>query len=64
MLIGLGMTELSMSAGSLPLVKKVLRSISFREAQGLAKQALKMDTSTEIRALLAESPAGRRVSET
>jgi phosphotransferase system enzyme I (PtsI) len=64
MLIGLGMNELSMSAGSLPLVKKVLRSISFREAQGLAKQALKMDTSTEIRALLAESPAGRRVSET
>jgi phosphotransferase system enzyme I (PtsI) len=64
MLIGLGINELSMSAGSLPLVKKVLRSISFREAQGLAKQSLKLDTSTEIRALLAESPAGRRVSET
>lgn len=63
MLIGLGMTELSMSAGSLPLVKQVLRSISYREAQSLAKQALKLDTSTEIRALLAESPAGRRVSE-
>jgi phosphotransferase system enzyme I (PtsI) len=62
-LIGLGMKELSMSAGSLPTVKKVLRSISYREAQSLAQQALKLSTSAEIRTLLAQSPAGRRVSE-
>ena len=62
-LTGLGMKELSMSAGSLPTVKKVLRSISYREAQSLAQQALKLSTSAEIRTLLAQSPAGRRVSE-
>jgi phosphotransferase system enzyme I (PtsI) len=63
MLLGLGMTELSMSASSLPRVKSVLRKVSFREAQALAKQAMRLSTSTEIRALLAESPAGRRVGE-
>jgi phosphotransferase system enzyme I (PtsI) len=63
MLVGLGLRELSMSASSLPVVKKVLRSISYREAQGLAQQALKLSTAAEIRNLLAQSPAGRRVSE-
>ncbi|HXB96520.1 MAG TPA: phosphoenolpyruvate--protein phosphotransferase, partial [bacterium] len=62
-LVGLGMRELSMSAGSLPTVKKVLRSISYREAQVLAMQALKLPTSADIRNLLAQSAAGRRVSE-
>ena len=63
MLVGLGLRELSMSASSLPVVKKVLRSISYREALGLAQQALKLSTAAEIRNLLAQSPAGRRVSE-
>lgn len=62
-LAGLGIKELSMSAGSLPTVKKVLRSISYREAQALVQQALKLSTSAEIRTLLAQSPAGRRVTE-
>jgi phosphotransferase system enzyme I (PtsI) len=62
-LLGLGMRELSMSAGSLPLVKKVIRSVSFREAQTLVSQAMKLSTAAEIRDLLAQSTAGRRVSE-
>lgn len=62
-LLGLGLRELSMSAGSLPLVKKVLRSVSHREAQALVTQALKLPTAAEIRDLLAQSPAGRRASE-
>jgi phosphotransferase system enzyme I (PtsI) len=62
-LVGLGIRELSMSAGSLPLVKKVLRSITVREAQALAQQALKLSTAAEIRDLLSQSAAGRRVSE-
>jgi phosphotransferase system enzyme I (PtsI) len=63
MLVGLGMKELSMSASSIPAVKKVLRSISYREVKAVAEQALKLSTGAEIRALLSQSAAGRRVSE-
>lgn len=62
-LLGLGMRELSMSAGSLPLVKKVLRSVSYRESQALVEQAFQLSTAAEIRELLSQSTAGRRVSE-
>jgi phosphoenolpyruvate-protein kinase (PTS system EI component) len=52
-----------MSAPSLPLVKKVLRLLSYREAQALVKQALKLPTSAEIRAFFSGSEAGRRAAE-
>jgi phosphotransferase system enzyme I (PtsI) len=62
-LVGLGLRELSMSAGSIPGVKKVLRSISYREVSSLVGQAMKLSTGTEIRALLTESAVGRRLAE-
>ncbi len=62
-LLGLGMRELSMSASSIPGVKKVLRSISHRESAALVAQALRLPTGTEIRELLAQSPVGRRAAE-
>jgi len=62
-LVGLGLRELSMSAGSIPGVKKVLRSISYREVCSLVGQAMKLSTGTEIRALLTESAVGRRLAE-
>jgi phosphotransferase system enzyme I (PtsI) len=62
-LLGLGIRELSMSASSLPLVKKVLRSVTYREAQALVAGAMKLSTAAEIRDLLAQSATGRRASE-
>lgn len=62
-LVGLGMRELSMSAGSIPGVKKVLRSISYREVRLLVGQAMKLSTGAEIRALLSQSAVGRRLAE-
>lgn len=62
-LAGLGLRELSMSAGSIPGVKKVLRSISYREVRGLVAKALTLSTGAEIRSLLSQSAVGRRVSE-
>ncbi|MGH7441226.1 MAG: phosphoenolpyruvate--protein phosphotransferase, partial [bacterium] len=62
-LAGLGLRELSMSAGSIPGVKKVLRSISYREVRGLVTQALTLSTGAEIRGLLSQSAVGRRVAE-
>jgi phosphotransferase system enzyme I (PtsI) len=61
-LAGLGLREFSMSAGSIPGVKKVLRSITHREVSALVAQALKLSTGAEIRSLLVESAVGRRLA--
>jgi phosphotransferase system enzyme I (PtsI) len=47
-LLGLGVRELSMNHMSIPMVKKVIRLISYKEAQQLARQALEMVTVNEI----------------
>jgi phosphotransferase system enzyme I (PtsI) len=58
-LMGLGVDELSMSAASLPLVKKAVRLSMHQEAESVARQALKLATAGEIRAFLASSAAGK-----
>jgi phosphoenolpyruvate-protein phosphotransferase (PTS system enzyme I) len=47
-LLGLGVTELSMNHMSIPMVKKVIRLISYKETQEMARQALEMETVEEI----------------
>ena len=51
-LLGIGIRTLSMSASKLPRIKWLLRSISARDAADLAQQALTLDNSADIRALL------------
>ncbi len=51
-LLGLGVDSLSMSVGSLPRVKWVLRSITQVCARALTEQVLQMEKEGEIRALL------------
>jgi signal transduction protein with GAF and PtsI domain len=41
-----------MSASKLPRIKWLLRSMSARDAEDLAQQALALDNSADIRALL------------
>lgn len=55
LLAGLGITDLSMSSPSIPLVKQVLRSTSMAKARELAKAVLEMESSEEISAYLKES---------
>jgi phosphocarrier protein FPr len=50
-LVGLGVDELSMNPGGIPKIKAVLRGIVTSEAQTLADQALKADSSSETRLL-------------
>jgi len=47
-LLGLGLDEFSMSASAIPKVKKIIRSISYKEAQRIAEEALQCETATEI----------------
>jgi phosphotransferase system enzyme I (PtsI) len=48
-LLGLGLDEFSMSASSIPQVKKIIRSVSFEQAKAVADKAMTMQTGTEIR---------------
>ena len=49
LLVGLNIDEISTSPFVLPKVKKVVRSISFKQAQEIARQALEFQTGTEVR---------------
>ncbi len=48
LLLGLGLDEFSMAAASIPVVKEVLRGLSAVEAQGVAREALKMGTTGDV----------------
>jgi len=52
LLLGMGIDSLSMSVGSLPRVKWVIRSISYRRAKTLLKKALEQDNPAAVRELL------------
>ena len=53
-LIGLGVTELSVSLPVIPKVKALIRGLKMTDCQALAQKALKMSSAKEVRAL---SPA-------
>ena len=52
LLLGMGLDEFSMSAISIPTVKKIIRSTSFSEVKALADKALSMATAAEIESLV------------
>jgi phosphoenolpyruvate-protein kinase (PTS system EI component) len=54
LLLGLGLTELSMSAPAIPAVKQAVRSTRMEDARELAKRALACSTAAEVRALVAD----------
>jgi phosphotransferase system enzyme I (PtsI) len=59
LLVGMGVDELSTSAMAIPEVKKIIRSITFQEAQRLAEQVLNLSTIDEIKKFLIEDYARR-----
>ena len=55
LLVGLGYDELSMSAGSIPEVKELIRSVSVREAEELVGEAMEMKSFKEVDHFLRKS---------
>jgi phosphotransferase system enzyme I (PtsI) len=47
-LLGMGLTRLSMNPASIPLIKNVIRSVSSSEAEQMAKRVLTLTTAKEI----------------
>ncbi len=52
LLIGLGVTELSVSAPAVPAVKAAVRRLKLEDCRQLAKRAVSFGTAAEVRALL------------
>jgi phosphoenolpyruvate-protein phosphotransferase len=52
-LLGIGITQLSMPAPQVPLVKKIIRSVNLSGAQNLAHRALQYTSTSQIRELFA-----------
>ena len=52
LLLGMGLDEFSMSAISVPHIKKLVRHVSYQEAKALADEALQKPTATEIEQLI------------
>ena len=57
LLLGLGLTELSMNPLSIPRVKKLTRSVTFRQANELLDRALNCKTATEVEHLVRRESA-------
>ena len=51
-LLGLGMDEFSMSASSIPQVKKIIRSVSYEDAKAIAEKALNLETGEEVKVMV------------
>jgi len=60
LLLGLGLDEFSVSAPLIPELKRAISCWSAPEAEGLAQEALAMDSSRDVRRLLLAAAADRR----
>lgn len=54
LLLGMGLDEFSMSAMSIPAVKKIIRNTNYSDVKALAEKALAVATAAEIEALVTE----------
>ena len=57
LLVGLGLTDFSMTPGAIPIVRQVVRELSAHDARRLAGHALRLATATEIEAYLFDALA-------
>ena len=57
LLIGLGLTEFSMTPGAIPLVRQVVADLRVDEARRLARHALSLSTAAEVEQFLFDAIA-------
>jgi phosphoenolpyruvate-protein kinase (PTS system EI component) len=64
LLVGLGVTELSVSIPAIGAVKAALARWTHAECEALAAEALEQTTAADVRALLASREPGRQRART
>ena len=52
LLLGLGLRSLSVAPSTIPEIKKICRSVNISECEGLAQQALELETACDVNNLL------------
>ena len=52
LLVGLGVDEISTNAAAVPMIKRVIRSVSYDQAKTWADEALSMSTAGEVERLI------------
>lgn len=55
LLLGMGLDEFSVTSAILPEIKKIVRSVKYKDAKAIAKRALKFTTQKEAEAYLTET---------
>ncbi|MBN1405216.1 MAG: phosphoenolpyruvate--protein phosphotransferase [Candidatus Omnitrophica bacterium] len=55
LLVGLGLDEFSVPAATVPQIKKIMRSLTYKDAKKLAEKALQLSTGKEVEVLLADN---------
>jgi len=60
LLLGLGVTELSMAPGRIARAKQVVRGVELAAARGLAARALAAESAAEVRLLAGEQVSSGR----
>ncbi len=55
LLFGMGLRSFSLTPGYIPRARRLLRSLTLREARSLANQCLRMETAEEVERLLLDS---------
>jgi phosphoenolpyruvate-protein phosphotransferase (PTS system enzyme I) len=61
LLVGLGLTDFSMTPGAIPIVRQVVQGMSAHEARRLAGHALKLSTAAEIEQYLFDALAASAI---
>jgi phosphoenolpyruvate-protein phosphotransferase (PTS system enzyme I) len=61
LLVGLGLTEFSMTPGAIPIVRQVVQELSAQDARRLAGHALRLATAAEIEAYLFDALAASAI---
>ena len=61
LLVGLGLTEFSMTPGAIPIVRQVVQELTARDARRLAGHALRLATAAEIEAYLFDALAASAI---
>lgn len=58
LLVGLGLRELSMNSPALPVIRRLVRALSLREARRIAQRALAMATANQVEEYILEQLTG------
>ena len=53
-LLGMGIDELSLNSGGIPVIKKMIRAISMEKAKLNLDEIFKLETATKVRELIIE----------